>query len=115
MTRAARTGIPTNNCNAFRYHRQVNAINALRADMERRTDAQLTAFSGHLRRRHLDGESLDSLLVEAFALVREASRRKLGKVHYDVQLIGGMVLHEGAVAEMATGMPSRNDCSSGSW
>ena len=88
---------------SFRYTRRVDAINALRADMEARTDTQLTAFSGHLRRRVLDGESLDSILVEAFALVREASRRKLGKVHYDVQLIGGMVLHEGAVAEMATG------------
>ena len=71
--------------------------------MEARSDADLTAFSGHLRRRSLDGESLDSLLVEAFALVREVSRRKLGKAHYDVQLIGGIVLHEGSVAEMGTG------------
>jgi SecA DEAD-like domain len=53
--------------------------------MAARTDGELTAFSGHLRRRHVDGESLDSLLVEAFALVKEATVRKLGKAHYNVQ------------------------------
>ena len=57
-----------------------------------------------LKRRHQeDGEDLDDLLVEAFALVREASRRTTGLRHYDVQLIGGMVLHEGIIAEMKTG------------
>lgn len=78
-------------------------INALQPAMAARSDEELKSFSGLLRRRYLDGESLDSLLVEAFALVREATLRKLGKFHYDVQLIGGMILHEGMVAEMATG------------
>jgi preprotein translocase subunit SecA len=56
-----------------------------------------------IRRRFVNGESLDVLLPEAYALVREATLRKLGKLHYDVQLVGGMVLHDGAIAEMATG------------
>lgn len=86
-----------------RFEQRVQVINSLGPAMRERTDAQLKRFSGHLRRRHLDGESLDKLLPEAFALVREACRRRLGKAHYDVQLMGGMILHEGAVAEMATG------------
>ena len=56
-----------------------------------------------LRERHLNGESLDDLLYESFALTREAGKRALGQRHFDVQLIGGMVLHDGSIAEMRTG------------
>ena len=59
--------------------------------------------AGEFRKRHVEGESLDELLVEAFAVVREVSSRKLNKRHYDVQLIGGLVLHDGSIAEMGTG------------
>ena len=89
---------------ACSYWENVAKINALQPAMAARTDDQLRLYSAYLRQRHsTNGESLDSLLVEAFALVREASHRKLGKRHYDVQLVGGMVLHDGAIAEMATG------------
>lgn len=71
--------------------------------MSARSDAELKTLSGLLRRRFCDGATLDSLLVEAFALVREATVRCLGKRHYDVQLLGGMILHDGVVAEMGTG------------
>ena len=87
-----------------RYEGRVQAINELGPELERKSDAELKAMSAELkRRRQEDGESLDDLLVEAFALVREASRRTTGLVHYDVQLLGGMVLHEGKIAEMKTG------------
>src|SRR5258708_9774765 len=56
-----------------------------------------------MRRRHQDGETMDQLLPEAFAVVREAAKRTLGMRHFDVQLIGGMVLHDGKIAEMRTG------------
>src|SRR5512136_3025892 len=67
------------------------------------SDDQLRAKTGEFRDRIDRGESLDQILPEAFAVVREASRRTLGERHYDVQLIGGIVLHEGKIAEMATG------------
>lgn len=67
------------------------------------SERELTAKSQEIYRRHAGGESLDDLLPESFALVREATFRKLGKRHYEVQLAGGVVLHEGAIAEMATG------------
>ena len=71
--------------------------------MELLDDAELREEADALRERARDGESLDDLLPEAFALTREAARRTLGQRHYDVQLIGGMVLHDGAIAEMKTG------------
>ncbi len=71
--------------------------------MELLDDAELREEADDLRKRAADGESLDDLLPEAFALTREAARRSIGQRHYDVQLIGGMVLHEGAIAEMKTG------------
>ena len=82
---------------------RVEAINALEPEMEALSDEALRARTDALKARHAGGESLDALLVEAFAVVREASRRALGMRPFDVQLIGGMVLHEGSIAEMRTG------------
>ena len=81
----------------------VDEINALESQYEALTDAQLTAKTEEFRSRLSQGETLDDLLVEAFATVREASKRELGKRHYDVQLIGGIVLHNKTIAEMLTG------------
>ncbi len=81
----------------------VEAINALEPEMERRTDAQLRSLTDQFRRRLASGETLDQLLVEAFAAVREAAKRTVDMRPFDVQLIGGIVLHQGKVAEMKTG------------
>ncbi len=81
----------------------VQAINDLEPTFQSVSDDELKARTEELRERHANGESLDSLLPESFALVREASTRTLGLRHYDVQLIGGMVLHRGMIAEMKTG------------
>ena len=81
----------------------VDHINSLEPAVAALTDAQLTARTGEFRQRIANGETLGSLLPEAFATVREAARRTLGERHYDVQLIGGMVLHQGKIAEMRTG------------
>ena len=81
----------------------VQAINELEPALLKLTDDQLKAKTGEFRERLSRGETLDDLLVEAFAVVREASRRTLGQRHFDVQLIGGIVLHQGKIAEMKTG------------
>ncbi|MEZ4483354.1 MAG: preprotein translocase subunit SecA [Syntrophotaleaceae bacterium] len=81
----------------------VEQINALEDSVAGLDDAQLVAKTGEFRQRLNQGESLDDLLGEAFAVVREAARRVLGMRHFDVQLIGGMVLHQGKIAEMKTG------------
>jgi preprotein translocase subunit SecA len=81
----------------------VDAINALEPKMEERTDAQLRAMTDQFRRRLAAGEPVDDLLVEAFAVVREVAKRTVDMRPFDVQLIGGIVLHRGAVAEMKTG------------
>ena len=81
----------------------VEAINALEPEMERRTDGQLRSMTDQFRRRLASGETLDQLLVEAFAVVREAAKRTVDMRPFDVQLIGGIVLHQGKVAEMKTG------------
>jgi preprotein translocase subunit SecA len=86
-----------------RLRRIVDRINALESEFERLSDAQLTAKTAEFRERLAAGETLDDLLVEAFAAVREASKRTLGQRHFDVQLMGGIVLHEGKIAEMKTG------------
>ncbi len=78
-------------------------INALEPEMEALSDAALQAKTGEFRTRLDNGEDLDDLLIEAFAVVREAGRRVLGQRHYDVQLIGGAALHFGWIAEMKTG------------
>ncbi|MFY2763351.1 preprotein translocase subunit SecA [Arenimonas sp. MALMAid1274] len=85
------------------FQKNVARINALEPELERLDDAALTQKTEEFRARIAKGETLDALLPEAFAVCREASRRALGLRHYDVQLIGGMVLHSGRIAEMRTG------------
>jgi preprotein translocase subunit SecA len=85
------------------YRKVVAEINALEPEFERLDDAALRGKTEEFKRRVADGATLDSLLVEAFAAVREASKRALKMRHFDVQLIGGMVLHDGKIAEMRTG------------
>lgn len=85
------------------YQKTVATINALEAQIEKLTDEQLRAKTGEFRQRVAAGELLDRLLPEAFAVCREASRRVLKMRHFDVQLIGGMALHYGKIAEMRTG------------
>jgi len=85
------------------YEARVEAINRVEPEMELLEDSELREEADKLRERARGGESLGDLLPEAFALTREAARRTLGQRHYDVQLIGGMVLHDGAIAEMKTG------------
>lgn len=84
-------------------NRIVAKINALEPEIEKLSDEQLKAKTPEFKQRIADGEALDKVLPEAFAVCREASRRVLGMRHYDVQLIGGMVLHLGKIAEMRTG------------
>jgi preprotein translocase subunit SecA len=85
------------------YGRSVKQINALEAEFEALSDEQLRGKTKEFKGRLTAGETLDDLLVEAFAAVREAAKRTLGMRHFDVQLIGGMVLHQGKIAEMRTG------------
>src|ERR1700716_4316340 len=85
------------------YAQRVDRINAFEPEMELLTDEELRQEADRLRERARDGETLDDLLYESFALTREASKRALGLRHFDVQMIGGMVLHDGAIAEMKTG------------
>jgi preprotein translocase subunit SecA len=85
------------------YRKIVKTINALEATIEPLSDAELAAKTVSFRERLAQGETLDDLLPEAFAVVREAAKRVLGERHYDVQLIGGIVLHQGKIAEMKTG------------
>ena len=86
-----------------RMGKVVARINALEEAMQALDDAALRAKTDEFRSRIADGESLDQLLPEAFAVVREAGVRALGMRHFDVQLIGGMTLHDGKIAEMRTG------------
>jgi preprotein translocase subunit SecA len=85
------------------YRQKVQAINVLEPAMQKLSDTELSGKTVAFRQRLADGESLDKLLPEAFAVVREAAQRVLGMRHYDVQMIGGMVLHDGKIAEMRTG------------
>ncbi len=85
------------------YRQRVAAINAHEPRLEKLTDTELSAKTAEFKDRVAKGEALDKLLPEAFAVVREASRRALGMRHYDVQLIGGMVQHDGKISEMRTG------------
>lgn len=81
----------------------IKKINSLEPSIQKLSDDKLKAKTGEFKDRYKNGESLDKILPEAFAVVREVSRRVLGKRHYDVQLIGGIVLHQGRIAEMKTG------------
>ncbi|MDQ3477958.1 MAG: preprotein translocase subunit SecA, partial [Pseudomonadota bacterium] len=83
--------------------KHVEAVNALERSTEALNDEELRGRTEVLRQRIVAGETLDDLLPEAFATVREAAKRTLGQRHYDVQLIGGIVLHRGEIAEMKTG------------
>ena len=85
------------------YRKSVTKINALESEMQALSDESLQAKTAEFKQRLADGQTLDDILVEAFAVCREASRRVLGMRHFDVQLIGGMVLHDGKIAEMRTG------------
>ncbi len=85
------------------YRRSVEAVNALEPAMEKLSDAELAAKTPELRRKVANGARLEDVLPEAFAVVREASKRVLGMRHFDVQLIGGIALHQGKISEMKTG------------
>ena len=85
------------------YLQKVKAINALEPAMEKLSDLDLAGKTAEFKSRLENGEALDKLLPEAFAVVREASKRVLGMRHFDVQMVGGMVLHDGKIAEMRTG------------
>ena len=86
-----------------RMQASVDAINALEPELEKLSDEELAARTPWLQERIQNGQTLDDLLVDAFATVREGSKRTLGQRHFDVQLLGGIVLHEGKIAEMKTG------------
>ena len=96
-------GSGTNDRAVKRYASQVAAVNALEDETAALSDEQLHASTADLRARLADGATLDDLLPEAFARVREAAKRALGQRHYDVQLMGGIALHQGEIAEMKTG------------
>jgi preprotein translocase subunit SecA len=85
------------------YQPRVAAINALEKELEKLTDEELRARTTALKKEVADGKSLDDVLVPAFATVREAAKRTIGQRHFDVQLIGGMILHDGKISEMKTG------------
>src|SRR5438876_769762 len=85
------------------YQSRVDAINALEPEVAALSDEALKARTDEFRKELAEGKTLDDILVPAFATVREAAKRTLGQRHFDVQLIGGMVLHEGDIAEMKTG------------
>ena len=85
------------------YQPRVAAINALETELSGLSDEALKARTEEFRQQLAAGKKLDDLLVPAFATVREAAKRVLGQRHFDVQLIGGMVLHNGGIAEMRTG------------
>lgn len=86
-----------------KYQKKVERINQLEPEMQKLSDAELNSKTAEFRQRLENGETLDDILYEAFAVVRETGKRVLGQRHYDVQLIGGMVLHDGRIAEMKTG------------
>src|SRR5690606_982364 len=85
------------------FRAQVVRINALEPEISKLSDDALRAKTAEFRQRHANGESLEDLLPEAFAVVREAGKRVLGMRHFDVQLVGGIALHTGRIAEMRTG------------
>src|SRR4051794_16595593 len=85
------------------FEKRVALINAFEPELELETDDELKARFAALRERAAGGEELDELLPESFAITREVGKRTMGMRHFDVQLIGGMVLHGGSIAEMRTG------------
>src|ERR1041384_5045874 len=85
------------------YQPRVEEINALEKELSALSDDQLKARTAEFKKQLADGKTLDDILVPAFATVREAARRTIGQRHFDVQMIGGMILHEGKISEMKTG------------
>ncbi|TYJ46457.1 hypothetical protein E1A91_A02G122500v1 [Gossypium mustelinum] len=85
------------------YYRLVDSVNALEPEIQRLSDEQLAAKTSEFKKRLNQGEAVSDIQAEAFAVVREAAKRKLGMRHFDVQIIGGAVLHDGSIAEMKTG------------
>src|SRR3974390_3118646 len=85
------------------YQPRVAQINALEKELEALSDEALKARTAEFKNQVADGASLDDILIPAFATCREAAKRTLGQRHFDVQLIGGMILHEGRISEMKTG------------
>jgi preprotein translocase subunit SecA len=100
---AAKVFGSSNDRKVKKYNARVEAINALEPELEALSDEQLRARTDEFRKQYAEGTPLDDLLIPAFATVREASKRALGLRHFDVQLIGGMVLNENSIAEMRTG------------
>ncbi|MEH6467892.1 MAG: preprotein translocase subunit SecA, partial [Porticoccus sp.] len=86
-----------------RMQKVVKRINGLEEELVLLSDEELKAKTDQFKQRHQEGETLDQLLPEAFAAVREAAKRSLGLRHFDMQLIGGITLHEGRISEMRTG------------
>ena len=86
-----------------KLHRIADQVNSIEEDFVDLSDAELRALTDEYKERYADGETLDDLLPEAFATVREAAKRVLGQRHYDVQVMGGAALHFGNIAEMKTG------------
>src|SRR5476649_806615 len=86
-----------------KYQPRVDAINALEPEIVKLTDEELRARTGMFKKELAEGKTLDDILVPAFATVREAAKRAIGQRHFDVQMIGGMILHEGQISEMKTG------------
>ncbi|MFS8571580.1 MAG: preprotein translocase subunit SecA [Clostridia bacterium] len=103
MLRLFRKFFDTTDKEIRRLSEKVAQINQLEPRMERLTDEELRGLTDQFKKRLVGGETLDDLLPEAFAAVREAAKRTIGQRHYDVQLMGGIVLHEGRIAEMKTG------------
>ncbi|MFB0557254.1 MAG: preprotein translocase subunit SecA, partial [Dehalococcoidia bacterium] len=95
--------IDSNEKQLQRLQPTVDEINSLEPEFEKLTDAELRAKTDEFKARLQAGSSLDDLLPEAFAAVREAAKRTIGQRHFDVQLMGGIVLHQGKIAEMKTG------------
>ncbi len=85
------------------YQPRVDEINALEEEIAKLSDDELRARTDEFKKQVADGVALDDMLVPAFATVREAAKRTLGQRHFDVQLVGGMILHEGKISEMKTG------------
>ncbi|GMI77121.1 hypothetical protein like AT1G21650 [Hibiscus trionum] len=98
------SGFTSLNCWVVRdYYRLVDSVNALEPEIQRLSDEELAAKTSEFKKRLNQGESVSDIQAEAFAVVREAAKRKLGMRHFDVQIIGGAVLHDGSIAEMKTG------------
>lgn len=93
-----------------RHKRTLDKVLALKPEMEKLTDDEMRAKTEEFKKRYAEGETLDDLLPEAFALVREATRRTLGTEHYPCQIMGGIILHQGRIAEMKTGEGKTQTC-----